>query len=468
MNRKNTKEGRCHMINIEEIYYKLTNVDISQQRILWDERGKGYYGEYLVFREIYPTLPGNCKILMNINIPAAYGRTTEIDLLLIHETGLYVFEMKHYKGTIYGKPNQSHWTQYFRTTANQSFRSPIAQNQYHIEALQKIAPSIPVHSLIVFTNPECDLKVECSEPTIELCTLPSLRYRLNALTSRQPVLNMEQIDHLFRTLLTYSPTMQQPITVEGEEIPFYEYIAALTGNYLERVRLNEANFRTKVEEERKECQNQIKKAQISCEVASLHARTKVITTIIVAAAVTLSCILGCILICGQHKKYSDAQIASAQQELSDYVEKYEAFAQKFEHVEPYNNGEIRFSYPLVSPENIQLRKSNDLVDTVVFSGTLVWSGEEYGVCLTEDTKYIIQLKDGSVREYNLFNSDFHYYSLYKLGTNYYRSFSLPEIEFYDLQISDIEYIKLINTEIWKPGANSDRSLFTGYEIALYW
>ena len=65
------------MNDIESIYQKLTNVDIRQQKLLWDERGKGYYGEFLVFSELYPNIPGACKILMNINIPTAYGKTTE-------------------------------------------------------------------------------------------------------------------------------------------------------------------------------------------------------------------------------------------------------------------------------------------------------------------------------------------------------------------------------------------------------
>ena len=144
-------------------YRNLTGVDIEMQRLLWDERGKGYYGEYLVFKKLYPKLSGCCKILMNLQVPAGDGRTTEIDLLLIHETGLYVFEMKHYKGTIYGKSHEQKWTQYFRTAPNSRFYNPVLQNQYHIKALQKMFPGIPVYSFIVFTSPECDLRVECNE-----------------------------------------------------------------------------------------------------------------------------------------------------------------------------------------------------------------------------------------------------------------------------------------------------------------
>ena len=71
---------------------------MQEQKKLWDERGKGYYGEFLVFTELYKNIKGNCKILMNLEVPTDNGKTTEIDLIMIHENGIYVFEIKHYKG----------------------------------------------------------------------------------------------------------------------------------------------------------------------------------------------------------------------------------------------------------------------------------------------------------------------------------------------------------------------------------
>ena len=96
------------MDDTKNVYKSLTNVDIDVQRRIWDERGRGYYGEYLLFSKLYQFLPGNGKILMNLNIPISADKTTEIDLLLIHETGLYGFEIKHYKGTIYGQLSLIH------------------------------------------------------------------------------------------------------------------------------------------------------------------------------------------------------------------------------------------------------------------------------------------------------------------------------------------------------------------------
>ena len=35
---------RCLNMDIKDIYKQLTDVDIEEQKRLWDERGKGYYG----------------------------------------------------------------------------------------------------------------------------------------------------------------------------------------------------------------------------------------------------------------------------------------------------------------------------------------------------------------------------------------------------------------------------------------
>ena len=84
----------------DKIYKEASGVDFREQKRIWDERGRGYYGEYRVMQELYQNLPGQCKILMNLNVPIDGGKITEIDLLLIHDTGIYVFEINHYKGTI--------------------------------------------------------------------------------------------------------------------------------------------------------------------------------------------------------------------------------------------------------------------------------------------------------------------------------------------------------------------------------
>lgn len=426
------------MDSIEQTYRKLTGVNIEQQRILWDERGKGYYGEYLVFRELYPNIPGTCKILMNLEIPVPGGKKTEIDLLLIHETGLYVFEMKHYKGTIYGKAHENRWTQYFRTAANNPFYNPIKQNQYHIQALRNRFPGIPVHSFIVFTSPECDLRVECNESDITVCRLCELGSKLAVLKEKTPVFSMEQADNLFTDLAAFSPIHTTPIPVEGEAKPFGEYLHSLI-----------ADFHTR-------------KEQLETDLYAVQkaASRKAKTAMIAAALACLGCVAACIAVCDGYQKAADAQVADAQQSLESYIH-------QFEHVEPYNNGELELSPDLLTATNVSLTESSDVVGALNFVCTLQWNGEEYGIRLTEETKYLIQLKDGSVKEYDLFTKDFPCYPSHKLGKGAYEKLELPVLEIYDLEIEEIAYIKLSNAKVWKYLTNHGNPLWGGFEIELY-
>ena len=213
-----------YLMNPKKIYNQLTSVDVDAQMQIWDERGKGYYGEFLVFCELNRWVTGNGKILMNLNIPIDDSNSTEIDLLLIHETGLYVFEIKHYKGTIYGKDTDTHWTQYFRTTQNNTFRNPIQQNNYHIKALNKIFPNVPIHSVIVFTSDECDLRINNLNNSVDVCLLRYmdriLYYRFNSLNV---VLTLNSIDEIFKKLSHYSQ-MQEKIIIDEVETNFLSWI----------------------------------------------------------------------------------------------------------------------------------------------------------------------------------------------------------------------------------------------------
>ena len=154
-------------------YRQLTGIDIDMQRQIWDARGKGYYGEYLVFCSVMREITGNGKILMNLQLPIETG-TTEIDLLLIHETGLYVFEIKHYKGRIYGKTNDKRWTQYFPTAPNQTFYNPIIQNRWHMQALRALFPDAPIYSCIVFTQEQCELSIDREGTDADIVRLSDL------------------------------------------------------------------------------------------------------------------------------------------------------------------------------------------------------------------------------------------------------------------------------------------------------
>ncbi len=426
------------MANIDEVYRNLTGVDIETQRLLWDERGKGYYGEYLVFKELYPKLTGCCKILMNLQIPTGDGRTTEIDLLLIHETGLYVFEMKHYKGTIYGKTSDQKWTQYFRTAPNSHFYNPILQNQYHIKALQKMFPGIPIHSLIVFTSPECDLRVECNELDITVCQLGNLYIPLHLLETRNKLFDINRIDGIFNELVSFSPITTKSVTVEGESVPFHQYINTIIKDFH-----NE--------------KDNVKNAFLAAEKTE---RKKALATITTAAIAVVICIALSVFTCAQYRAYADSQIAAAEQELSE-------FAQKFEHVPAFNNGNLMFSDTLIEVSNVVLEPSSDIDNTTIISCTLTHTGTDYGIFTSQDTAITIILKDGTVKECKVFNEKYPYNSDVYLGRYWTKESAILPHEFYNTVIDDIAYIKLTNVGVWTYVQSQRQTLSTTYEIELY-
>lgn len=89
------------------------------------------------------------------------GDYTQIDLVVLVDTTVIVFEVKDYKGWIFGSGNNYKWTQVL-AYGNEKYRfyNPVKQNYNHIIALKnrfKHLGNIPYHSVIIFDG-DCVLK----------------------------------------------------------------------------------------------------------------------------------------------------------------------------------------------------------------------------------------------------------------------------------------------------------------------
>jgi hypothetical protein len=114
----------------------------------------GSFGEALIFFEL-EKLPMYSKIMANLYIPTEDG-TTEIDVLYISSSGIYVIESKNYSGWIFGDEKARNWMAVIYKTKNK-FLNPIWQNKKHIKYLNKILVDVQLRSLIVFSE-RCELK----------------------------------------------------------------------------------------------------------------------------------------------------------------------------------------------------------------------------------------------------------------------------------------------------------------------
>lgn len=123
---------------------------------------KGRYGEYLTYRCLRTYEKQGAKFLFNCYLPRENDETTEIDVMMIHKSGIYVFESKNYSGWIFGDANGKNWTQTLpqgRKSHKEHFLNPIKQNQLHIKWLKQFLQdeTVPIHSIVVFSE-RCTLK----------------------------------------------------------------------------------------------------------------------------------------------------------------------------------------------------------------------------------------------------------------------------------------------------------------------
>jgi restriction system protein len=102
------------------------------------------------------------------------GETTQIDHILVTDTGIFVIETKHYSGWIFGNPGDAEWTQViFRHKSR--FQNPLRQNYRHIKALQCLfsLPAEAFHSIVVFTG-DAELKTNLGPEVVRLQNLIAL------------------------------------------------------------------------------------------------------------------------------------------------------------------------------------------------------------------------------------------------------------------------------------------------------
>lgn len=116
--------------------------------------GKGWRGEFRVKRALGKTIPGLKYIINDLTLTDKNGKSSQIDHLLINQSGILVVETKNYSGRIYGNEKQREWTQVLAYGRyKNSFYNPVRQNATHLYRLAEIVgKDIPLYSAIVFVQ----------------------------------------------------------------------------------------------------------------------------------------------------------------------------------------------------------------------------------------------------------------------------------------------------------------------------
>lgn len=163
----------------------------------------GHFGEYLAQYALnHDNLKGYLKTLTNLYIPYK-DKKTEIDIMMIHEKGIFVFESKNYSGWIFGSADQQKWTQCLPNKEKHQFYNPIMQNRTHIKALSDYLdlPVDAISSYILFSD-RCELKkVPSSTDSYTILKRNDMLKNLRrVLENRQISYTHEQVDSMVSKL----------------------------------------------------------------------------------------------------------------------------------------------------------------------------------------------------------------------------------------------------------------------------
>lgn len=117
---------------------------------------KGNIGELEIFKYLIENV-SDSLFIFNSYIEKE-NESTEIDLIMLHQSGLYVFEIKNFNGWIFGSENDYNWVcTYFNNNKEKEkviFYNPILKNKNNIEKIQTLLGSkkYPIYNYIILNN----------------------------------------------------------------------------------------------------------------------------------------------------------------------------------------------------------------------------------------------------------------------------------------------------------------------------
>lgn len=200
----------CDFLRRKRLYEAGSYYNITKTPFVSIGRNIGSYGEYLIYETLKHLESERAKFLFNLYIPTYNGKTTEIDVVMISQCGIFVFESKNYSGWIFGSEYRKKWTQSLctrRGAQKEHFFNPIMQNQYHIDYLKKlIDKNVDIYSVIVFSD-YCELKNIERKPDSKVFLIyrKELCRTINSIQNNAAdYLTYNNIDEFYNILYKYS------------------------------------------------------------------------------------------------------------------------------------------------------------------------------------------------------------------------------------------------------------------------
>lgn len=147
----------------------------------------GGFGEWMA-KTYSKTIPG-ALVLHDVLIDGADGYTSQIDLVLVGNRGVYVVEVKSFSNAkIYGDTKNPKW-HYYSHGKKYEIYSPLRQNQKHVEYLEaflKEFGDVPVFSIVTMICDDFKISGENPTDTIICNSLPAMERGLYKIAENKP------------------------------------------------------------------------------------------------------------------------------------------------------------------------------------------------------------------------------------------------------------------------------------------
>lgn len=147
----------------------------------------GGFGEWMA-KTYSKTIPG-ALVLHDVLIDGADGYTSQIDLVLVGNRGVYVVEVKSFTDAkIYGDTKKSKWY-YYSHGRKYEIYSPLRQNKKHVEYLKtflKDFGDIPVFSIVNMICDDFKISGEYPTDTIICNSLPAMERGIYKIAENKP------------------------------------------------------------------------------------------------------------------------------------------------------------------------------------------------------------------------------------------------------------------------------------------
>lgn len=132
----------------------------------------------------------------------------QVDLIMISQNGIYVFESKNYSGWIFGDERYKNWTQTLENKQKNRFFNPIWQNKGHIDALKFVIglDEDKIYKSYIIFSERCTLKkINVTSPDVKVIKRNELIKTIKQdIKNSANALTREEIDKLYLKLKKYA------------------------------------------------------------------------------------------------------------------------------------------------------------------------------------------------------------------------------------------------------------------------